>query len=92
MFPCSKRAHDWNQMVPEGQPKIAQVGDRVRQSPEGTAEIGRVGSAVLRDLTFHPCDPALKRWAVLTSSLRDIILLDALNNSAAFVVHSLINL
>jgi hypothetical protein len=84
MFPCSKKAHDWNQMVPEGQPKIAQVGDRVRQSPEGTAEIGRVGSAVPSGLNLPPLR--------LTSSLRDIILLDALNNSAAFVVHSLINL
>src|SRR5262245_60894780 len=54
-------------------------------SPAGTA--GWFASFLqpsLRDLLRYPPNPALKRWAIVTQSLRDLILLQNLNFLCVF--------
>ena len=70
---------EFSAVVPEGHPTIAQrfnagLRQRRKRVPEGRQKTGgrRRVSVVPPGLAgIHPLDPALKRWAIFTLSLRD---------------------
>jgi hypothetical protein len=69
----------WAAVVPKGQSTVAQrfsVGGRgaVKPSPEGTIENSPVPGSISRPFGtgwFRRLNPTLKRWAILSLSLRD---------------------
>jgi hypothetical protein len=65
MIPCSKKAHDRNQMVPEGQPRIAQrfnagLATGFDKVPKGRLKSSELVQPSLRDLTFHHWQPSVE--------------------------------